>query len=111
MSYDKNDDLATLDDRLKKARSVSQDGTNAGSGGTDNAPPSAAGRAWKMGIELVIAVVLGLVLGKAIDDWLGTTPAALLVGLMIGFIAGIRNVIRQANAMQKAIEEEQSKDN
>ena len=105
MPSDANDDLKSLDDRLKKARGVPEKAD-----GENNSPPNAAGRAWKMGIELVIAVVIGLALGKAIDDWLGTMPIALLTCLLLGFAAGIKNVIREANAMQKDMEDEISKD-
>lgn len=92
-------ELKALDDRLKKARSQDKPAAE-----EKDIPVSPAGAAWKLGIELVIAVVVGLMLGLAIDDWFDTRPVGMLVLIFLGFIAGVRNVIREAQAMQTAAE-------
>ena len=93
--------LKALDERLKKARgepeSIMEDGV-----------PSPVGAAWKLGIELVIGVVVGVILGSAIDDWMGTKPWGMLAMILLGFAAGIRNVIREATRMQKQMERDNS---
>ena len=50
----------------------------------------------KVGIELLAGVVFGVVVGVFLDRWLGTTPWLLIVFLLLGIGAGIRNVIRTA---------------
>ncbi len=46
--------------------------------------------------ELVSAVVVGAVIGWAIDRWLGSAPVALVVFLVLGTAAGFWNVYRIA---------------
>lgn len=52
--------------------------------------------ATRIGLELVVSVVIGAVLGYGIDRWLGSEPWAMIVGLFLGGIAGMLNVYRMA---------------
>lgn len=61
---------------------------------------SAMGIAMKIGIELAVGVAVVTYLGYLIDQWLDTAPAGLIVGVVLGFAAGVRNVIRVARDMQ-----------
>jgi ATP synthase protein I len=45
---------------------------------------------------LVAGVVVGAGLGWGIDHFLSTSPWGLIVFLLLGFIAGVVNVIRSA---------------
>ena len=56
--------------------------------------PSAMGRAFRMSAEFVAGVVAGGILGWLCDYGLGTRPWGLIVFLMLGFGAGIYNVMR-----------------
>jgi ATP synthase protein I len=56
--------------------------------------PSAMGRAFRMSAEFVAGVVAGGILGWLFDRGLGTSPWGLIVFLMLGFGAGIYNVMR-----------------
>jgi ATP synthase protein I len=47
-----------------------------------------------VGLTLVIATVLGLWGGYALDGWLGTSPWLTLVGLLLGIAAGFVNLFR-----------------
>jgi len=47
-----------------------------------------------VGLELGIAVIIGLVFGMWLDRTLGTTPWLMLVFLGFGFVAGFRGVMR-----------------
>ena len=47
-----------------------------------------------VGLTLVIATVLGLWGGYALDGWLGTSPWLTLVGLLLGIAAGFINLFR-----------------
>lgn len=48
----------------------------------------------KIGSEFVSAILVGSALGWILDKWLGTTPFGLIVFLMLGFAAGVLNVMR-----------------
>nr|WP_281500758.1 AtpZ/AtpI family protein [Kordiimonas marina] len=56
--------------------------------------------AFKLGIELVAGVGIGVLIGLTLDKWLATPPVFLFVFLFLGFAAGLRNVIREAKRMQ-----------
>ncbi|GHF31062.1 hypothetical protein GCM10017044_28110 [Kordiimonas sediminis] len=101
---DQEPNLKSLDDRLKKARSqVTED--------VQEDAPSPVGIAWRLGIELVAGVLVGLLIGNTLDDWLGTKPLFLILMLFLGFGAGIRNVVRESKRMQVLLEAEyKSKD-
>lgn len=48
----------------------------------------------KIGAEFVSAVLVGGMIGWVLDRWLGTIPFGLIVFLMLGFAAGVLNVMR-----------------
>ena len=45
-----------------------------------------------IGISLVISILIGLAMGFYLDQWLDTSPMFTLIMLLIGIIAGFRNV-------------------
>lgn len=53
-------------------------------------------KASAVGIEMAIAVVLGLVAGGWADEKLGTEPWLALVGLLLGFGVGFKAVMAVA---------------
>ena len=57
---------------------------------------SGMGQGLKYASEFTAATLVGAALGYGADSVLGTAPWGLLVGLFLGFTAGIRNVIRAA---------------
>lgn len=62
---------------------------------------SALWRLSSIGIELTAAIVgLGL-LGYWIDSHYGTSPKALLIGIGIGMVGGLYNVIRSGMKMSR----------
>ncbi|WP_427449801.1 AtpZ/AtpI family protein [Litorimonas sp. WD9-15] len=52
-----------------------------------------------MSTELVVSVMVGLGLGYGFDRLVGSTPWGLLVGLGLGFAAGIKTVLISADKM------------
>lgn len=97
------DDLKSLGERLDKARRDRR-GTAAGDGkGNGGLDGSALGFGFRIGLELVVAVVFGLGVGWAIDKLLGTKPWALIVFLLLGIAAGMLNVFRAMTDMGSAI--------
>ena len=83
--------------RLKIAKSkikkqVISDGEKSG---------SFLGNAFKLGTELVAAVGVGTIIGFILDSWFDTKPWLIIIFFFLGSVAGIWNVIRAANGMQR----------
>ena len=58
------------------------------------------GSAFKLGTELVAAVVVGTIIGFILDNWFGTKPWLIIIFFFLGSIAGVLNVFRTAKRMQ-----------
>ena len=56
--------------------------------------------AWRMVIELVVGMVLGLAIGFGLDALFGTRPVFLVVFALLGFAAGVRTMLRTAKEVQ-----------
>jgi len=59
------------------------------------------GFAFKLGTELVAAVIVGTIIGFILDTWFGTKPWLIIIFFFLGAAAGMLNVFRTANRMQK----------
>ena len=59
------------------------------------------GNAFKLGTELVAAVAVGTIIGFILDNWFGTKPWLIIIFFFLGAAAGMLNVIKAANRMQK----------
>ena len=59
------------------------------------------GSAFKLGTELVAAVGVGTIIGFILDSWFDTKPWLIIIFFFLGAVAGMLNVIRTANRMQK----------
>ena len=59
------------------------------------------GNAFKLGTELVAAVAVGTIIGFILDNWFDTKPWLIIIFFFLGAAAGMLNVIRAANRMQK----------
>ena len=70
---------------------------------TSNA--SAMARAFRISSEFIAGVIAGGGLGWLIDYGLGTSPWGLIVFLMLGFAAGVFNVVRSAGPSGGALGE------
>ncbi|MGH6720321.1 MAG: AtpZ/AtpI family protein [Alphaproteobacteria bacterium] len=85
--------LDELGERLAAARDALARRTGEGSSG----PGSDArgyGFAVRLAIELVSTLAVGVLLGWALDRWLGTAPLFLVVMFFLGAAAGAFNVYR-----------------
>ena len=88
-------DEAALDARLAEARAARH--ADVVRGEAARTAGTAMGIGFRIGIELVVGVCLGTGAGFALDRWLHTAPWLMIVGLLIGFAAGLRNVFRSAD--------------
>ena len=59
------------------------------------------GNAFKLGTELVAAVAVGTIIGFILDSWFDTKPWLIIIFFFLGAVAGLLNVIRAANRMQR----------
>ena len=59
------------------------------------------GSAFRLGTELVAAVVVGTIIGFILDNWFDTKPWLIIIFFFLGAAAGMLNVIRAANKMQR----------
>jgi ATP synthase protein I len=55
----------------------------------------------RVGTELVVATMVGVFLGYLLDRFFGTKPWLMVVGVVIGAIAGMRNVYRSVQRMNQ----------
>ena len=98
-SGDRSDEEAALSARLQRLgerlATVSRT-SEPRTGPRQGADPSAFARGFRLSTELVAGVLVGAGLGWLIDRWLGTTPWALILLLLLGFAAGVLNVMRAA---------------
>lgn len=58
-----------------------------------------------MGTEMTVAILIGALMGYALDYFLGSDPWFLALGVLFGGAAGVLNVYRAAMEMQKDLEE------
>jgi ATP synthase protein I len=92
--------LGSLDQRLSEirgSRKVETDQLDAGSG-NGAARASAMALGFRLSSELIAGVVVGALIGWGIDHLLSTSPWGMIVFVLLGFTAGVVNVIRSANA-------------
>ncbi len=61
---------------------------------------SQAQHAWRMVIELVSGLGIGFVIGYGIDWVLGTLPIFLVIFTLLGFVAGVKTMVRTAHELQ-----------
>lgn len=62
-----------------------------------SAPGNALGLAFRVSVELVSALAVGLGIGWLLDLWLETSPWLMIVFIVLGFAAGVLNVYRMAS--------------
>jgi ATP synthase protein I len=73
--------------------------SESGPGERSTADPSAIARGFRLSAELVAGVLLGAGIGWLLDYWLGISPWGMIVFLLLGFAAGVLNVMRAAGVV------------
>ena len=63
------------------------------------ATASGYAKGFRLSSELVAGVIVGAGLGWLVDRWFGITPWGLIVFLLLGFAAGVLNVMRSAGVV------------
>ena len=89
--------LHRLEDRLsqnRKDRKLRADQSDEAGNASANA--SAMARGFRLSSELIAGVLVGAVIGWGFDRLLSTSPWGLIVFFLLGFVAGVINVMRAA---------------
>jgi ATP synthase protein I len=86
--------LQRLNEGLGRAHTA---GGPSDSPGVDRAATASGyAKGFRLSSELVAGVVVGAGIGWLIDRWLGISPWGLIIFLLLGFAAGVLNVMRSA---------------
>src|SRR5262245_54805243 len=91
--------LQRLNEGLGQARDQAHDApghSSDGSGAQRATTASGYARGFRLSSELVAGVLVGAGIGWLLDRWLGVSPWGLIVFLLLGFAAGVLNVMRSA---------------
>ena len=98
--------LGSLDHRLSEIRDSRKIGNDQSGNEQDTAQAKASAMAigLRLSSELVAGVLGGAALGWGFDRLLSTSPWGLIVFLLLGFTAGVINVMRSAGVMAKQSE-------
>jgi ATP synthase protein I len=98
--------LGSLDQRLSEIRGSRKIGTDQSGNEQDAAQAKASAMAigLRLSSELVAGVLVGAALGWGFDRLLSTSPWGLIVFLLLGFTAGVINVMLAAGVMAKQSE-------
>jgi ATP synthase protein I len=98
METDRKDSLEErrnrLSDQLAKAL-PSEDGKEQAA----NSNQKGYSQALKLSSEFIAAVIVGVMIGYLLDYFLSTKPWGLIVFLLLGFCAGVLNVLRTAGVV------------
>ena len=99
----RSDEEAALSARLQRLgerldeKEASKPTENGGASPTAT-DASGLARGLRLSSELLAGAIVGIGLGLLLDNWLGTSPWGLMVLLILGFAAGVLNVIRTAES-------------
>ena len=99
-----SDQRDQLEDRLKSLDAKLRDHNSrrqAKRPRTDNVNFS---NAIRLSTEFVVAILVGVGIGWTIDKYFGTAPWAMIIFLPLGFVAGVKNIMR-ASQLQSDLNE------
>ena len=105
----KSRDIEDLSRRINALRTQNDKEERKNHGIGDGEKNQGVAQAFRVGAELVSGLIVGVGIGWALDQWLGTTPWLLLVFFFLGAGAGILNVYRGAGLIGAKNDENASK--
>lgn len=96
--------LSELEEKLGKVKAQRGETRRAETDGGAGGRGMAYGM--RMATELVAAIIVGGLIGWGLDRFLGTTPWMFLCFFLLGFAAGVLNVLRGYEKLRKDIAEQ-----
>ncbi|MDJ0608723.1 MAG: AtpZ/AtpI family protein [Kiloniellales bacterium] len=95
--------LTSLDKRLEAAQSRQRAEKDRKAGRTSRPGGTGMGFGFRLAMDLLAALLLGVGAGLGLDWWLGTKPLFLILFFFFGGAAGILNAYRAASGMGFAV--------
>ena len=92
--------LKRLGERLEQSNASRSTDRSASRSAID---ASGFARGFRLSSELVAGVLVGAGIGWLIDRWLGSLPWGMFVFALLGFTAGVLNVMRQAGVVSGGV--------
>lgn len=93
--------LEDIEARLRAARGAEDEAKRAVP--ERNVANSGLGLGFRISIEFVAGVAVGVGIGYALDRWLGTTPVLMVLFLLLGGAAGVLNAYRAAKGLDESV--------
>ena len=98
-----DDRLASLRKEVTTAIEKRDAGANLANNAQSSGNAKGLGVALRMASEFAAAIAVGAFLGYGADVTFKTSPWGLLIGLPLGFAAGVLNVVRAAQKMSAGV--------
>lgn len=95
----RDDDLERRRRKLEASLATRRPDGRAGETGAKSSGAAGYGQALKLSSEFIAGIAVGVGLGWMIDRLAGTSPWGLIIFLLLGFGAGILNVLRSAGVV------------
>ena len=64
----------------------------------------------KLGSEFMSAIIVGAAIGYVADIWIGTSPFGFIIFLLLGFVAGVLNILRATGAVAQPLQNDKNDD-
>lgn len=98
---EKPSSLEDIEARLRAARGAEDAAKRVGP--ERSVASSGLGLGFRISIEFVAGVAVGVGIGYAVDRWLGTAPIMMVLFLLLGGAAGVLNAYRAAKGMDESV--------
>lgn len=99
--HEKTPSLEDIEARLRQARGVEADAKKVGP--DRSAASTGLGLGFRISIEFVAGVAVGVLIGYGLDRWLGTAPIMMVLFLLLGGAAGVLNAYRAAKGLDESV--------